>query len=71
MDETGVSFTGTIKEIAEYPSAGESYSFGWGNENTNASYYEFKALIEDDSELSEGSAEIQLSDTVEDYSNKI
>ncbi len=71
LDETGVSFTGTIKEIAEYPSAGESYSFGWGNENTNASYYEFKALIEDDSELSEGSAEIQLSDTVEDYSNKI
>ncbi len=71
LDETGVSFTGTIKEIAQYPSAGESYSFGWGNENTNASYYEFKALLNDDSELSEGSAEIQLSETVEDYSNEI
>ena len=71
LDETGVTFTGTIKEIAKYPSVGESYSFGWGNENTNASYYEFKALLNDDGELSEGSAEIQLSETVEDYSNKI
>lgn len=71
MDETGESFTGTVKEIAEYPSAGESYSFGWGNENTNASYYEFKALIENDDGLAEGTAEIQLSDTIEDYSDKI
>ncbi len=71
MSETGVSFTGTIKEIAEYPSAGESYSFGWGNENTNASYYEFMALVDDNGEIEEGPAEIQLSETVEDYSNKI
>ena len=41
---------------------------------SKADYAEMKfesALIEEDDELTEGTAEIQLSDTVEDYSNKI
>ncbi|HIR14299.1 MAG TPA: hypothetical protein IAB31_10310 [Candidatus Choladousia intestinavium] len=68
--DTGVSFTAEIVEISEYPdTSGESMNYG--SENTNASYYPFMALIEDTEEITEGDAELYLTDTVTDYSNII
>ena len=68
--DTGLTFTAVIKEISEYPDvSGESMSYG--SENTNASYYPFLALIDNAEELSEGDAELYLSDSVTDYSSII
>ena len=65
MMDTGVSFTAVIKEISSYPSAdNESFYYGSGSENSNASYYPFYALIEDTTDIEEGEAEIQLSETM-------
>lgn len=61
LDE-GISFTAVIKEISEYPQAGESGYYG--NENTNSSYYPFYALINDPEGIEQGEAEIQLSETM-------
>lgn len=46
--ETGNSFTAQIVEISEYPeTSNNSYYYGFGDENTNSSYYPFYAYIED------------------------
>ena len=46
--ETGSSFTAEIVEISEYPDdSANSYYGGYGEENTNSSYYPFLAYIED------------------------
>ena len=39
-------------------------SFGYGSENTNASYYPFYALLDSTEDIEEGEAEIQLSATM-------
>lgn len=58
---TGTQFTAVITEISEYPDPnGASMSWGWGTENTNASYYPFYALIDDAEGLEEGEAELKL-----------
>ena len=45
--ETGSSFTAEIVEISEYPDeSANSYYGGYGEENTNSSYYPFLAYIE-------------------------
>jgi hypothetical protein len=63
MTDTGVSFTAVVKEISQYPDTeGSSYSFSSGN--SNASYYPFYALLDDTEDITEGDAEIQLSETV-------
>ncbi len=68
--DSGLSFTAEIVEISEYPdTSGESMSYG--SENTNASYYPFLALIEDPGEITEGDAELYLTETVTDYSSII
>lgn len=65
MLDTGVSFTAVIKEISQYPSAdSDSMYYGYGTENTNASYYPFYALLDDTTDIEEGEAEIQLSETM-------
>lgn len=64
MIDSGISFTAVIKEISEYPESGSSMSYGYGSENTNASYYPFYALIEDEEGIEEGEAEIQLSENM-------
>lgn len=65
MMDTGVSFTAVIKEISEYPTAdNDSIYYGYGTENTNASYYPFYALLDDTTDIDEGEAEIQLSATM-------
>lgn len=61
MTDTGVSFTAVIKEISEYPDENGSMSFGYGMENSNASYYPFYALLDSTEDIEEGEAEIQLS----------
>lgn len=58
---SGTSFTAVIKEVSEYPETGSNYYYGYGQENTNASYYPFYALIEDTEGIEEGDAEIYLS----------
>jgi hypothetical protein len=46
--ETGSSFTAEIVEISEYPDeSANSFYGGYGEENTNSSYYPFLAYIED------------------------
>ena len=46
--ETGSSFKAEIVEISEYPDeSNNSYYGGFGDENTNSSYYPFLAYIED------------------------
>jgi hypothetical protein len=70
MTDTGVSFTAVVTEISEYPaSEGSYYSFSSGN--TNASYYPFYALIDDTEDITEGEAEIQLSESVSNNSDSI
>lgn len=65
MTDTGVGFTAVIKEISEYPDPnGSNMSFGYGMENTNASYYPFYALLDSTEDIDEGEAEIQLSETM-------
>ena len=66
MTETGVSFTAVIKEISEYPDESGSMSFGYGTENTNASYYPFYALLDSTEDIEEGEAEIRLTPSVSD-----
>ena len=57
---SGVGFTAVIKEVSEYPDASGQF-MSYGQENTNASYYPFYALIEDTEGIEEGEAEIYLS----------
>ncbi len=59
LQMTGVSFTAVIKEISEYPETSSDY-YGYGQGNSNASYYPFYALIEDTEDIEEGDAEIYL-----------
>lgn len=66
MTDTGVSFTAVIKEISEYPDESGSMSFGYGAENSNASYYPFYALLDSTEDIEEGEAEIRLSPSVSD-----
>ncbi len=58
----GTGFTAVIKEVSEYPDPNGQY-MGYGQENTNASYYPFYALIDDAEDMEEGEAEIYLSGT--------
>lgn len=70
MTETGVSFTAVIKEISEYPDENGSMSFGYGMENSNASYYPFYALLDSTEDIEEGEAEIKLSPSVSNEDDK-
>ena len=58
--ESGTSFTAEITEISPYPVESDSYYYGYGSENTNASYYPYLAYIEDAEDLMEGEAELQI-----------
>lgn len=70
LDE-GISFTAVIKEISEYPESGNSGYYSYGDENTNASYYPFYALIDDSEGISQGEAEIQFSETMSNQRDAI
>lgn len=70
MTETGVSFTAVIKEISEYPDENGNMSFGYGMENSNASYYPFYALLDSTEDIEEGEAEIRLSPSVSNEDDK-
>lgn len=70
LQNTGDSFTAVVKEISDYPDPNGSY-YSYGSENTNASYYRFLALIDDPEGLEEGDAELQLSESLYDYSDAI
>lgn len=59
LQTNGTRFTAVIKEISEYPDVNGQY-MTYGQENTNASYYSFYALIDDTEDLEEGDAEIYL-----------
>ncbi len=69
-DVNGMSFTAVIKEISEYPDS-EGASMSYGDENTNASYYPFYALIDDPDGMEEGDAEIQLSEALTSMDDEI
>lgn len=60
-----------IKEISEYPESGNSGYYSYGDENTNASYYPFYALIDDSEGISQGEAEIQFSETMSNQRDAI
>ena len=45
--ETGSSFTAEIVEISDYPDTSTNSYYGYGDENTNSSYYPFLAYIQD------------------------
>ncbi len=45
--ETGGTFTAEIVEISEFPEDNSNSYYGFGDENTNSSYYPFLAYIED------------------------
>ena len=45
--ETGSSFTAEIVEISDYPETSTNSYYGYGDENTNSSYYPFLAYIQD------------------------
>ena len=45
--ETGGTFTAEITEISEFPNDSSNDYYGFGDENSNASYYPFLAYIED------------------------
>ena len=51
--ETGMEYTAVITEISEYPE--EAYGNENTNENTNASYYPFKAYVEEADGLTDSS----------------
>ena len=70
LQNTGASFTAVVKEISDYPDPNGSY-YSYGSENTNASYYRFLALIDDPEGLEEGDAELQLSESLQNYSGGI
>lgn len=53
--ETGMEYTAVITEISEYPEEANNYFYGYGNENTNASYYPFKAYVEEADGLTDSS----------------
>ena len=59
LTTNGTEFSAVIKEVSEYPD-GSNDAYYYGQENTNASYYPFYALIEDTEGLEEGEAEIYL-----------
>lgn len=44
--ETGMQYSAVITEISPYPDDSNTY-YGYGTENTNASYYPFKAYVEE------------------------
>ena len=44
--ETGGTFTAEITEISEFPNDNSNDYYGYGDENSNASYYPFLAYIE-------------------------
>ena len=52
--ETGMQYTASITELSQYPASSNSSYYGYGNENTNASYYPFKAYVEDAEGLNDG-----------------
>lgn len=66
----GMSFTAVIKEISEYPDP-DGANMSYGEENTNAAYYPFYALIDEPDGLEEGEAEIQLSETMANMDDDI
>ena len=43
---TGSTFTAEIVEISQYPDTSSNNYYGYGDENTNSSYYPFLAYIE-------------------------
>ncbi len=59
--DTGINFSAEVTEIEVYPQDNSDYySYGYGSENRNASYYPFYAYIEDADGLSEGQVEMSL-----------
>lgn len=54
--ETGMTYTAIITEISQYPTNSQNNYYGYGTENTNASYYPFKAYIEEADGLSDASS---------------
>ena len=50
--ETGMQYSAVITEISPYPDNSNSY-YGYGTENMNASYYPFKAYVEEAEGLSD------------------
>ena len=61
--ENGAYFTATVTEISTYPEQGDDMYYGYGSENSNASYYPFTAYIEDADDIVEGYAEMQFEET--------
>lgn len=45
--ESGMQYTAVITEISKYPADSNNNYYGYGTENTNASYYPFKAYVEE------------------------
>jgi len=58
--DAGMGFTAEITEISPYPVNNDSFYFGYGTENSNASYYPFLAYIEDAEGLVEGDVELKI-----------
>lgn len=58
--ENGMTYTAVITEISKYPTESSNNYYGYGNENTNASYYPFKAYVEDADGLND-SASVTIS----------
>ena len=54
--ETGMQYTAVITEISEYPEDSSNGYYGYGTENTNASYYPFKAYVEEADGLNDSSS---------------
>ncbi|MDO4453117.1 MAG: HlyD family efflux transporter periplasmic adaptor subunit [Eubacteriales bacterium] len=54
--ETGMQYTAVITEISEYPEDSSNNYYGYGTENTNASYYPFKAYVEEADGLNDSSS---------------
>ena len=49
---TGMTYTGTVKSVEDYPASGDHYS---GIGNPNSSYYPFTVFIDGSADLQEGS----------------
>ena len=49
--DTGMSYTGTIQEIGDYPSEEENYYYPYGS---NLSYYPYQVFIEETADLRDG-----------------
>ena len=48
---TGMTYTGTVERIGDYPATGDNYS---GSGNPNASYYPFTVFVDESADLQEG-----------------